>query len=193
MVKSIKINFLVKKILIWWNKRFFKPGVISFAEKMIEAENVLICLPSKIESFDPAKDHLKIFTDIFPNKKISVFLPFTEGDPFLSHFEEYIVIYPQKDDLGIFSLPGKKLIQRIKDHHFQIALDLDLENAFFNSYLCLKSGAEMRIGLKDKFGFPFHNLQLTLSKDRLRPEELYVRMVEMLKSLLHGTGKGKEN
>ena len=183
MVKSIKINPLVKKILIWWNKLFFKSDVFSFAEKMKRAENVLICLPAKPESFASAKDHLTIFSHIFQNKKIFVFLPLAGGETFLSHLKRYAVICPKKEDLRIFSIPRRKFIQRIKDYRFEIALDLDLEDGFVNSYLCLKSGACVRIGVKGKTGPPFYNLQLALSKERLYQEDLYVGMAETLKSL----------
>jgi hypothetical protein len=194
MVKSIKINPLVKKILIWWNKLLFKPAVFSFAEKISGAENVLMCLPAKIESFASAKDHLTIFADIFQNKKIFLFLPLIGGEAFLSDLKRYVVICPQKEDLKIFSLPGRKFIQRMKGYRFEIVLDLDLENNFLNSYLCLKSGAEVRIGLKAKTGPPFYNLQLTLSKERLFQKDLYVGMAETLKSLSGGFASGgKEN
>lgn len=193
-MKSIKINRLLKRILIWRNKLSFEPDLFSFAEKMNRAENVLICLPGKQESFEVAKDHLTIFADIFQNKKISVFLPLIGAESLLSHLERYVVIYPQKEDLRIFSLPRREFIQRIKDRRFEIALDLDLEDGFVNSYLCLKSGAEMRIGLEGKAGFPFYNLQLALSKERLSLEYLYVGMAETLKNLSQGFTVGrKEN
>lgn len=193
MVKSIKINLLVKKFLIRWNKLFFKPSAFSFAEKMNRAENVLICLPAKPESFASAKDHLTVFADIFQNKKVFVFLPLAGGETFLSHLKRYVVICPQKEDL-IFSLPRRKFIQRLKGYRFKITLDLDLEDGFLNSYLCLKSGAEVRIGLKDKTGPPFYNLQLAPSKERVYQEDLYVGMAKTLKSLSQGLAVGgKEN
>jgi hypothetical protein len=192
MVKSIRINPLVKKFLIWWNKFFFKPDAFSFAEKMRRAENVLICLPAKPESFASAKDHLTIFLDIFQNKKNFVFLPLIGGETFLSHLKRYMVISPQKEELKIFSLPRKKFIQRIKDYRFEITLDLDLEDGFLNSYLCLKSGACVRIGLKGKTGPPFYNIQLAPSKERLYQGDLYVGMAKMLKSLSQEFAVGGE-
>lgn len=194
MVKPVRINPLARKILIWWNRLFFKPPAFSFGEKMNRAENVLICFPSKVESFASAKEHLTAFVDLFQNKKIFVFLPLIGGKTFLSDLKRYAVICPQKGDLRIFSVPRRKFIQRIKDYGFEIALDLDLEDDFLNSYLCLKSGAEVRIGLKGKTGSPFYNLQLTLSKERLYQEHLYAGMAETLKSLSQGpVGGGKEN
>ena len=186
MVKPIRINRLLKKILIGYNKLSFKPDVLSFAEKMNQAENVLICLPAKKESFNLAKDHLTIFADIFQDKKIFVFLPMAGAESFLPHLKSYGVIYPQKEDLRIFSLPRREFIQRIKGYHFEIVLDLDLEKGFINSYLCLKSGALVRIGLKGKTGFPFYNLQLALSKEKSSPEDLYVGMAGMLQGLSQG-------
>jgi hypothetical protein len=186
MAKSIRINRWLKKILIWRNKLSFKPQAFSFAEKMKRAENVLICLPAKIESFASIKDYLDIFADIFQNKKISVFLPLVGAESVLSHLERYEVIFPQKEDLGTFSLPRREFIQRIKDYCFEIALNLDLDDGFLNSYLCLKSGAFVRIGPKGKTGYPFHNLQLALSQEGSYPQDLYTRMAEMIKNLSFG-------
>jgi hypothetical protein len=186
MAKSIRINRWLKKILIWRSKLSFKSQAFSFAEKMKRAENVLICLPAKIESFTSIKECLDIFADIFHNKKISVFLPLTGAESVLSHLERYKVIFPQKEDLGIFSLPRREFIQRIKNYCFEIALNLDLDDGFLNSYLCLKSGAFVRIGPKGKTGFPFHNLQLALSNEGLLPHDLYTRMAEMIKNLSSG-------
>jgi hypothetical protein len=196
MAKSMKAHWLAKKILIWWNKLSFPAldGIFSLAEKTREAENVLICLPTKKESFNVAKDHLTIFTDIFRNKKIFVFLPLVRVESFLPHLQGYEVIYPQKGDLGTFSLPRKKFIRRMRDYHFEMALDLDWEDGFVNSYLCLKSGAKVRIGLKGKTGFPFYNLQLVLSEKKLCRHDLYVRVAAMLKSLFPEFAvDGKEN
>ncbi len=94
----------------------------------------------------------------------------------------------------MLSLPRRKFIQRIKDYRFEIALDLDLEDGFLNSYLCLKSGAGVRIGLEGKIGSPFYNLQLAPSKGRLYQEDIYAGMAQTLKSLLQGlVVGGKEN
>lgn len=192
--KSIKINYLLKKILIWWNTLSFKPHIFSFSEKMNQAENVLICLPTKIENLASAQDQLTVFADIFQNKKIFVFLPQAGMESFLSHLKRYVVISPQKEDVRIFSLLRREFLQRIKSYRFEIALDLDLDDGFVNAYLCLKSGAEVRIGLKGKIGFPFYNLQLALSKDGAYPQDPYARMAEMLKNLYPGfTLSGKEN
>jgi hypothetical protein len=196
MAKSMKAHWLAKKILTWWNKFSFPAfgGTFSLAEKMRDAENVLICLPAKKESFNSAKDHLTLFADIFQDKKIFVFLPVAGAESFLPYLKGYEVIYSQKGDLSIFSLPRKKFIQRIRDYHFEIAWDLDLGEGFINSYLCLKSGALVRIGLKGKTGFPFYNLQLVLSKEKSYPQDLYVRMAEMLQRLSLGSVvDGKEN
>ena len=193
MAKSIRINRWLKKILIWRNKLSFKPQAFSFAEKMKRAENVLICLPAKIENLASMKEYLDIFADIFQNKKISVFLPQVGAQSVLSHLERYEVIFPQKEDLGIFSLPRREFIRRIKNYCFEIALNLDLDDGFLNSYLCLKSGALVRIGPKDRIGFPFHNLELVLSQEGSYPQNFCIRMAEMIRSLSPGFARCRDN
>ena len=192
-MKPIKINFLVKMVLSWSCRRLFKAEAFSFGQKLKASQKVLICMPASIERFALAKDSLSAFADFFREKTIFVFLPFLRTDGYLPIPTGYDVIYPQKEDLKIFSLPGKKFIQRLKERQFDISLNLDLEDGFFNGYLCLKCGASLRIGPQGKNAFPLYNVQLAVLQKRPRASELYKEMANMLKNLLPDNEKNKPN
>lgn len=181
-MKPVKINPLAKMILSWKSRRLFKAEAFSFAQKLKESQKVLICMPASLERFALAKESLSNFAEIFEGKTIFVFLPFLRADGLLSIPPGYDVIYPRKEDLKIFSIPRTKFIQRLKEHQLDISLNLDLEDGFFNGYLCLMCGASLRIGVQRKNAFPFYNVQLAVFQERTWTPEVYKEMANMLKS-----------
>jgi hypothetical protein len=189
MMKPVKINPFARMVLSWFSRLFFKPEAFSFTQKVKESQSVLICMPANVDRFAMARDLLSTFVDIFQEKEVFVLLPFLEAEGYLSSSTRYGVISTQKGDLNVFSLPRKKFIQKLKDHQFDISLDLDLGNGFFNCYLCLKCKVPLRIGAKRKNAFPHYNIQLAITKDRLGSREIYEGLAKMLKSLFSESGK----
>lgn len=150
-------------------------------------------MPAGKDCFNIAKDSLSTFADIFERKTISILLPFLKTDGYLPIPAGYDVIYPRKEDLKIFSIPRKIFIQRLREHQFDITLDLDLEDGFFNGYTCLKCEVPLRIGPKRENAFPFYNIQLTVLQERSNNREIYERMAKMLKNLFLDNEKIKPN
>jgi len=160
------MNFLTKMLLSWSSRRFFKTEAFSLTQKLKESRKVLLCMPASMDGFAIAKDFLSTFAEIFEGKTIFVFLPILKTEGYLPSPAGYNVIYPQKEDLKTFSIPKKRLIQRLSEHQFDISLDLDLEDGFFNSYLGLKCKIPLRLGAQGKRSFPFFNVHLPVFKDR---------------------------
>jgi hypothetical protein len=192
-MKLLKVNPFAKIILSLITKMRFKPKAFSFDRTVKESQRVLICMPTDLDRFAMAGDMLSTFVDIFPGKRIFVLLPFLEAKGYLSDGTSYRVIYAQESDLNVFSLPGKKFIRKLSEYKFDISLDLDLEEGFFNRYLCLKCGIPLRIGPSNRKAFPLYNIQLSVLKDRLDSRELYEGMVETLKALFSGRGQTASN
>jgi len=183
MMRPIKIHPLAKIVLSWSSRLRFKPEAFSFTQILKGSQTVLICMPADVDRFAMARDLLSTFVAIFEGKEIFVLLPFLEAEGYLSSSTRYGVISTQKEDLSIFSLPRKKFIQKLKEHQFDISLDLDLEDGFFNCYLCLRCGVPLRIGVKRKNAFPLYNIQLAVIKDRFGSREIYEGLVKTLKNL----------
>jgi len=183
-MKPIKINPLGKMVLSWTSRRFLKAEAFSFAQKLKESKKVLICMPTSMDCFSLAKDSLSTFAEIFEGKTIFVFLPILKTEGYLPSPAGYNVIYPQKEDLKIFSLPKKSFIQRVSEHQFDISLDLDLEDGSFNSYLCLECKIPLRLGAQGKRAFPFYNVQLVVTKDKLSLPDIYKGLANLLRSLV---------
>ena len=192
-MKPIRVSPLARIILKWTKRVVVKPEVFSFGQKTSQAQNVLICMPADVDRFAMVRDLLSTFVSIFQGKKVFVLLPFLEAEGYLSGSAAYEVIAAKRDDLNVFSLPGKHFLRRLKDLHFGISLDLDLEGGFFNCYLCARCGVPMRIGSKRKNAFPFYNVELEVQKDRFGSREVYEGLARTLKSLFAPTGKGVPN
>lgn len=184
-MKPIKINFLAKMLLSRSNRRLFKTKAFSLTQRLKESRKILICMPANMNSLTITKDLLSTLAEIFKGKAISVFLPILKTEGYLPSPAGYNVIYPHKEDLKIFSIPKKSLIQRLSEHQFDISLDLDLEDSFFNSYLCLKCKIPLRLGARGKRSFPFYNVQLAIYKDKPSLSETYQGLVNVLRNLVN--------
>jgi hypothetical protein len=188
-MQPIKVNRFVKIILNLVSKIRFKSEVFSFDRTAKESQKVLICMPTNVDRFAMVRDMLSTFVNIFPDKKVFVLLPFLESRGYLSDSPSYRVISAKESDLSVFSLPGKRFIQKLSEYRFDISLDLDLEDGFFNRYLCLRCGIPMRIGTSSRKAFPLYNIQLSVLKERLDSRDVYEGMVKTLKSLFSGRGQ----
>ncbi len=182
-MKPVKVNPLVRLILSWLSRWRFKPKSFSFAQKVKECQTVLICMPADVDRFIMARDMLSEFADLFHTQKIFILLPFLGAEGYLSSSSRYEVICIQRNDLNIFSLPRKKFIQKLRERKFDVSLNLDLGDGFFNCYLCLKCRIPLRIGTKRKNAFPLYNIQLEVTKDRFGSRGKYEGMAKALRCL----------
>ncbi len=192
-MKPVKINPVARRFLIWSCRHYFKSEAFSCVRNLSEAQKVMICMPASIDRFAIAKEVLSLFADAFKGKTIFVFLPFLRTDGYLSTLPGFEIIFPQKEDLKTFSIPGEKFIQKVREYQFDISLDLDLEDTFFNRYIVLKCGIPIRIGPHRKDSYPFYNIQLTISTGKSDSREEYEGMAKVLNSLLAENRTSKSN
>ena len=192
-MKPIKVNPAARMVLNRTKRFILKPQAFSFNRETSETQNVLICMPADIDRFAMARDLLSTFVGIFQGKRIFVLLPFLEAEGYLSNSAAYQVIAAARNDLNLFSLPGREFVRRLKGFHFGISLDLDLEDGFFSCYLCAKLRIPMRIGPRRKRVFPFYNVELEVQRDRLGSREIYDGLAKTLKSLFTESTKGIAN
>ncbi len=182
MKDKLSTNFVIKNFLILRTKVFFRAQVFSFSEVLNNAKRVLIFLPTKVESFPIALNHLNSLNSFFSDSQNFLFLPF-DGKGFSSDLFKFEIISLKKSYLNWFSLPNKRFVKKLRDFKFDITLDIDLENSFFNSYLSFLTCSPLRIGIKGKVGLPFYNLELSLSKEGKYLDEVYDSFVNTLKKL----------
>ena len=176
------MNPVIKSFLIWKNRLFFKKESLSFAATLGQARFMLITLPRQANSYPSLINHLSALKTIFCNLKIS-FLSHLDNQEFVSALTAHEPILLKKDDLGWTGLPTGGFVRMLKNYGFDMALDLDLSGDFLNAYLGFLSGAKLRIGVKDKWGPPFYNLELVIPSHRLNPDERYDSLVSILKNL----------
>lgn len=192
-MKPVKVNPLAKGPLGWLRRLALKSDAFSFNRKVEEAKNVLICMPANVDRFAMARDLLSTFAHIFRPKKVFVLLPFLGAEGYLSDSPSYRVICTQGEDLNFLSLPRKKFVQRLNALAFDISVDLDIEDGFFNRYLCFKCKIPLRIGPRRKNAFPFYNIQLAVLEERLGSRGTYEGMAETLRTLFSSSGRAAPN
>jgi hypothetical protein len=176
------MNPIVKSLLIWKSKLFFKQKPFSFATNLSQAQSMLILLPHQAESFSSVFNHLSSLEDIFSDLQISYLLPFsTQG--FISTFKNHDVIPLKKEEMGWLGLPKGRFTRKLRDYRFDISLDMDLSKNFLNAYLGLISEAEIRMGVQKKAGSPFYNLELIIPSHLLYLSEQYDSIIKILKNL----------
>ena len=139
--------------------------------------------PHSKEDFGSALNYVPGISNAFLNPEVYVLLPYGEQEGFSSSLEMYQVISPLKDDVKFFSLPKKRFLQKLRGYNFDICVDLDLNFNFFNAYVCLKTGALLRVGVKTERSTPFYNLQIALPKRAVYRDDVYFSMLETLKNL----------
>ena len=176
------MNPLVKNLLIWKGKLFFKPKLFSFINDLSQAHSMLILLPHQTESFSSVFNHLSPLENIFSDLKISYLLPFS-SQGFVSSFKNHDVISLKKEEMGWWGLPKGGFTRRLRDYRFDISLDLDLSKNFLNVYLGLISEAKVRMGVQKKAGPPFYNMELIIPSHLLYLDEQYDSIIKILKNL----------
>jgi len=179
VTKGFSTNFLIKNLLILKARLFFRPEVIPFSETFNKAKRILILLPTKVESFAIALNHLSSFSSFFTDSQKFLLLPF-DGEGFLCHLKNFEILKLRKSHLNWLSLPNKRLIRKLKELRFDFAVDLDLEKNLFNAYLSFLSGSPLRIGIKNGVGLPFYNFEISLTKNQRYLDELYLSFIKTL-------------
>jgi len=176
------MNPVVRSLLIWKNKLFFRPEPFAFAKTLNEARSILVLPPHQADSFSSVFNHLAPLESVFRNLKVFFLLPFgTQG--FISTLKTCEIVLLDKEDIGWSGLPRRSFVQKLRICGFDVTLDLDLSKNFLNAYLGLLSQAKVRIGAKGRWGPPFYNLELTVPPDLLYLDEQYDCMIRTLRSV----------
>lgn len=152
--------------------------VRSFVNAFSSAHTVLLIMPLDRAGRFPAVTVLELLTRKFREDNITVVTD--EQDlqtarllPHSSH--ERILM----NEVSLFSLPKKRLMKRITNHSYDLAIDLNLDLVLPSAYICKASGARVRIGFQRKRAERFFNflVQINPTLDR---KKVYDRLVESL-------------
>ncbi len=84
-------------------------------------------------------------------------------------------------DLTRWFLPRNELLQTVKKSTFDVAIDLNLDDALPSAFLCRSSGARIRIGFEKEDADTFYNVQVRARRDN--PPSAYQHLINVIHML----------
>ncbi|MBN2013389.1 hypothetical protein JW960_28925 [candidate division KSB1 bacterium] len=130
--------------------------IISFMDTIVDARHIMVIMPEKLEDFGIARNYLSVLKRNFPKARITVVLK-EQYQNLIDQSHRFGTIFVASSSRNVLGLPKKELIQKISSFKSDIAIDLNHTFQFFSTYLCLKSGAKLRIGLEDSERDVYYN------------------------------------
>jgi len=100
-------------------------------------------------------------------------------------FSRREVISYSEEDIGFFGWPRKHLVAQIAARSWDLAIDLHRPFDFATAFLCVSSGARVRIGFRTSFGAGsrFFNLEYVLRSPEKSPREVYDDLARCIEEL----------
>jgi ADP-heptose:LPS heptosyltransferase len=158
--------------------------IINFMDAIMDARHILVIMPEKLEDFGVARNYLTVLKRNFPKARITL----TMKEQYQNLFDQshhFGTIFVTASSRNVLGLPKKELIQKISGLKSDIAIDLNHTFQFFSTYICLKSGAKLRIGLEDSERDVYYNLSFrTQQSEKL--ENKYRKMFKYLDATAKG-------
>jgi hypothetical protein len=84
-------------------------------------------------------------------------------------------------DLTRWFLPRNELLQTVKKSTFDVAMDLNLDDALPSAFLCRSSDARIRIGFEKEDADTFYNVQVRVRREN--PPSAYQRLINVVHML----------
>jgi len=182
MAESFKQR-VAEKIVTTWVRMKHEDHVVHVNKILDESESIMVCFPDGFEDGMAASKVLPILRDRFPRGKITVFvtrinLEKVRKSPYVDNF-----IALTEKDFGYALLPSKDLVNRIKSMDFGVAIDLNPRFHFPTALLCYRSGAQLRIGLRDRDVAPFFNVEIISMGDESARNDPLVTLIRVLQTV----------
>ena len=182
MPESFKIK-LVLKLLKAWLKLRHEDHVVHVNKTLDDAESVMVCFPEGFEEGIGACKVLPYIRERFPQGKITVFvtrinLEKVRKSPDIDNF-----ISLSGKDFNYIYLPTRDLVNRVKWMGFDVAIDLNRLFHLPTAYLCYRSGATLRIGLRHQDAAPFFNFEIISLGDEKTKKEPLVSIIRVLQTV----------
>jgi hypothetical protein len=143
-----------------------------------EARSMLVILPFGYDDSIVAGHALNAIRSRSPRSRLTLLISGIRATPLADPLSsEVIRIDPP--DINAFCLPTKSLLNRITQHPYDVAVDLNLDFVLHTPYICRASGARVRVGFARPGMERYYNVQLQLERNRT-PLALYEKFAEYL-------------
>jgi ADP-heptose:LPS heptosyltransferase len=133
--------------------------VVSFSRALPAAGRVLLIMPAGPWDFSDASETLRPFLRHFTATHITV-VTFPPHDGIRGLAPRSRVVHISPEDLTMFFLPRKRVIDTIRKQSYDLAVDLNLDFKLPSAYICRASGAQVRVGSAQRGSEMFFNFQV---------------------------------
>ena len=130
--------------------------VINIIDVIVKARTILTCMPAKLDDFGVARNYLMVLQKNFPGAKFIVIVQ-DSYKTLIDEKSKFGMIFVTEKDTNILGLPKRQLLQKLSASKYDIAIDLNHSFHLLSTYLCLKSGATLRVCMENKEREPFYN------------------------------------
>lgn len=179
MPESYKTKIVLKLLRLWLKLRH-EDRIVHVNKVLDDAESVMVCFPDAFEDGIGASKVLPFIRERFPRGKITVFVSRINLEKVRksSHIDNFISLSDK--DFNSISLPTRDLISRARWMGFDVAIDLNRRFHLPTAYLCYRSGAKLRIGLRDQEMTPFFNVEIVSIGDECARKEPLMSIIRVL-------------
>ena len=182
MRETFKIKIVLKLVKLMLKMRH-EDRIVHVNRVLDDAESVMVCFPDGFEEGMGACQVLPYIRQRFPHSKITVFvtrinLEKVRKSPDIDNF-----ISLSDKDFNHTSLPTRDVINRVRWMGFDVAIDLNRHFHLPTAYLCYRSGAKLRIGLRDRDVAPFFNFEIISIEDEKTKKEPLVSIIRVLQTV----------
>jgi hypothetical protein len=179
----MKINKLAEKFARYRHRALFRDSQVNFRECFVSPKDCLVLMPSDMNILLEAASKLPYVAELFPNRLIKILVT-SNIDPRSHEFiKRFTLIKPDDHDLTRFALPRRHFVDSIRQSGLSVCIDLDLYSNFFNSSICVLTGAPVRIGIAKGMGLPYYNLELNVGGESTSIKTAYQTFIDMLFNL----------
>ena len=161
---------LRKKILREYNSS------CSFKNFIGKSFDYLLILPLNDTDFKNSFDVVKYFQ--IHKKEVTLFLPEHKVNT-INISNRYKYISYDLNDINRFGLPSKNLTEKLKEHKYDVLVDLERENNIFLAAVASSAYAEYKVGFKKAEIENLYNFQLVNTK--INSEISYRNLLNSLK------------
>lgn len=161
-----------------WVFRKSRDEVISFTSAVSSARRVLLVMPLTSRDSLPTLKVIEMLKSQFQEENITV----VTGNRAI----EVVRLLPRgqflhllKSQVSYFYLPRPDFISSLRQKRYDLAIDLNLDLVLPSGYICKASGANVRVGFKQKHADIFYNFQIK-PDPTLGRKLIYDRLVQCL-------------
>ncbi len=141
--------------------------VLSFVDSLASASRILLLMPLDGSPLYPVAPVLTMLRTRKSDEQITVVVASHSNEAFAA-LERSPIVRILPEEIGFFFLPHKEVLTRIRQHSYDLAIDLNLDFLLPSGYISRESGARIRVGFAQAHADLFYNFQVQTSRAESR-------------------------